>query len=414
MKNEKTIHVIGAGVSGLAAAITLNRAGYKPTVLESSDQVGGRLKTDHVDGQIFDHGFQVLLESYPAVDEFLSLQQLEVTRFSPGSYIFNEGKKSKLGDASRDRSFLMPTVLSGVGSLKDKWKVFSLSRKLKQKSLQDIFAAPETTTQKYLEDYGFSTKIIEQFFRPFYTGIFLESELSTSSRMFEFIFKMFAVGAATLPKGGIQSVAQQMAEGLSDDQLRLNTPVQEVVGNTITLQDGSTLQSDFTIIAAAAGNIVPNLPKDDIKWKKTTNVYFKTDHDRFGEPIIGLVANKKSLINNFHFLHDVYSGHEKALSVTVVVDHGLDDDQLASRLREELKKEAGIKVGETLRVYHVNKALPDLESVNYCMPATETQLTENVFLAGDILSNGSLNAAILNGKAAAQAVISRIEDGVLI
>lgn len=414
MKNEKTIHIIGAGVSGLAAAITLNRAGYKATVLEASDQVGGRLKTDLIDGRVFDHGFQVLLESYPAVDEFLSLQQLEVTRFSPGSYIFSNGKKSKLGDASRDRSFLMPTVLSGVGSLKDKWKVFSLSRKLKQKSLQDIFAAPETTTQKYLEDYGFSTKIIEQFFRPFYAGIFLESELSTSSRMFEFIFKMFAEGAATLPERGIQAAAKQMSEGLSADQLQLKTLVDQVVGDSITLKDGSKLQSDFTIIATTAGNLVPNLPKDDLNWKKTTNVYFKTDHDGFGEPIIGLISNKEALSNNFHFVHDVYKDHDKVLSVTVVGDHDLNDEELIEQLRKELLEEAKIKVSEAIKIYHVDKALPDLKSVNYCMPPTETQLTENIFLAGDILSNGSLNAAILNGKAAAQAVIAKLEDRVMI
>ena len=414
MKNEKTIHIIGAGVSGLAAAITLNRAGYKATVLEASDQVGGRLKTDLIDGGIYDHGFQVLLESYPAVDEFLSLQQLEVTRFSPGSYIFSNGKKSKLGDASRDRSFLMPTVLSGVGSLKDKWKVFSLSRKLKQKSLQDIFAAPETTTQKYLENYGFSTKIIEQFFRPFYAGILLESELSTSSRMFEFIFKMFAEGAATLPKGGIQAVAKQMAEGLSADQLQLKSPVDQVVGHSVTLMDGSKLQSDFTIIATTAGNLVPNLPKDDLKWKKTTNVYFETNHDGFGEPIIALISNKDALANNFHFVHDVYNGHDKILSVTVVGEQDLSDEELIKQLREEIRTETEIEVGKSLKIFHVNKALPDLKSVNYSMPETETQLTENVFLAGDLLSNGSLNAAILNGKAAAQAVIAKLEDRVLI
>ncbi len=414
MKNEKSIHIIGAGVSGLAAAITLNRAGYRATVLESSDQVGGRLRTDHVNGQIFDHGFQVLLESYPAVDEFLSLHQLEVTRFSPGSYIFSNGKKSKLGDASRDRSFLMPTVLSGVGSLKDKWKVFSLSRKLKQKSLQEIFDAPEITTQKYLEDHGFSTKIIEQFFRPFYAGIFLESELSTSSRMFEFVFKMFAQGAATLPKNGIQDIALQMADGLSDDQLSLNKAVEQVVGDQITLTDGSTIQSDYTIIATPASKLIPNLPEEHLEWKKTTNVYFATDHGGFGEPIIGLISSKGTLANNFHFMHDVYKDHAKVLSVTVVGDHDLDDESLISRLREELNKEAGIKVGKAIKTYRVSKALPDLGSINYSMPASETQLTENVFLAGDTLSNGSLNAAILNGKAAAQAVITKIEDGVLI
>ena len=48
------------------------------------------------------------------------------------------------------------------------------------------------------------------------------------------------------------------------------------------------------------------------------------------------------------------------------------------------------------------------------MNASETQLTDSVFLAGDQLSNGSLNAAMLNGKAAANAVISKIEGSVIL
>ena len=56
--------VVGAGLAGLAAARYLTRHGVEVTVLEASDGVGGRVRTDLVDGVRFDRGFQQLIE-YP-------------------------------------------------------------------------------------------------------------------------------------------------------------------------------------------------------------------------------------------------------------------------------------------------------------------------------------------------------------
>jgi protoporphyrinogen oxidase len=414
MEKSSKVYIIGAGVSGLAAAITLNRAGYKPTVLEASDSVGGRVKTTVLNHLVLDHGFQVLLDAYPAVADFLDVKELHLIPFAPGSLVFIDGKRNKIGDPTRDTSFLWSTLMASVGSLKDKWLVFSLSRKLKQKSLQDIFTSPEKSTLIYLKEVGFSDTMINCFFKPFYTGIFLETELETSSRMFEFVFKMFAEGAATLPKNGIGAIPQQMASLLEKNQLHLNTAVDEVQGNQIKLKNGELLESDFTIIASPAGHLVPNLPNETMPWREVTTIYFETDHTGYDQAIIGLIASDDALSNNFHFIQDVIPNHRNVLSVSIVRSHKLSDVKLTERVREELRDQAQIKVGEVIKIFKIKKALPQLNSLNYSMPPTETQLTEHIFLAGDHLSNGSLNAAMLNGKAAAQAVISKIEDRVII
>lgn len=413
-ENQPIISIIGAGVSGLTAAITLQNAGYATTIYESSATAGGRVTTDLKNGLVLDRGFQVMLDAYPAVGEFLDLESLQLRKFVPGSLVFINGKTHRLGDASRDRSFLWDTIVAGVGSLKDKWLVFSLSRKLKQKSITDIFKSPETTTKSYLEDYGFSTKMITTFFQPFYTGIFLETELATSSRMFEFVFKMFAEGNATLPQGGIKAIPHQLAAQLPKESIKFNHKVDTVIGNQITLQNGEQLQSDYTIIATTAGNLVPNLPKEDIPWHHVTVLYLETDHTGFDEAIIGLITSDEALINNFHFLHDIFDNHRNVISVSVIKKHQLSDQQLAQRVIKELREEAQIVATDLIQLHHIQKALPQLDSINYSMTASETQLTEHVFLAGDHLSNGSLNAAMLNGKAAAQAVVSKIEGSVLL
>jgi predicted NAD/FAD-dependent oxidoreductase len=143
-------------------------------------------------------------------------------------------------------------------------------------------------------------------------------------------------------------------------------------------------------------------------------LYFKTAHKGFGKAMIGLVARKNSLSNNFHFLQDVFKGHEKVMSVSVIRQHDYDDAELASRVRMEFKEYCDIELGELIQVRTIKKALPNLKNINNCLDPTETQLTENVYLAGDHLSNGSLNAAMLNGKAAAQAVIDKIEGKVVV
>jgi protoporphyrinogen oxidase len=411
--NPLQITIIGAGVSGLTAAITLQNAGYKATVYDANAFVGGRVNSNLQTGLVLDHGFQVLLDAYPAVNEFLDTEALRLRKFVPGSMIFRNGKTYRLGDAFRNTSFLWSTIVAGVGSFRDKWLVFSLSRKLKQKSLQEVFSSPETSTKTYLENYGFSTKMISSFFTPFYAGIFLETELATSSRMFEFVFKMFTEGNATIPAGGIQAIPEQLASKLPSASIQLNQTISSVIGNEITLENGEKIHSDYTIIATTAGSIVPNLPKENLPWHQVTVLYFETDHTGFDEAIIGLVANDEVLINNFHFLQDVFDHHRNVISVSVIKKHQLNDLKLAERVIKELREETDIVATELIQLYHINKALPLLDSLNYCMTASETQLTENIFLAGDHLSNGSLNAAMLNGKAAAQAVVSKIESGVL-
>jgi protoporphyrinogen oxidase len=205
-KNNVNIHIVGAGISGLIAAKVLEENGFSPVIIESSNRAGGRVKTDIIDGYQLDRGFQVLLTDYPAAKKFLDFDALALQKFVPGAAIFYNGKKSIMGDAFRDSSLLFSTIFSNAGSIVDKLKVLKLNNQLKKKKLHAIFLDEEKTTYQYLIDFGFSDKIISRFFKPFFGGIFLESELTTSSRMFEFVYKMFGEGLAVLPKEGIEDI----------------------------------------------------------------------------------------------------------------------------------------------------------------------------------------------------------------
>ena len=76
--SDKKIYIVGAGLSGLVAALELEKSGFEPVILEASDRVGGRMKTDVVDGFRLDHGFQVLNTAYPEAKRYLDFSALQL------------------------------------------------------------------------------------------------------------------------------------------------------------------------------------------------------------------------------------------------------------------------------------------------------------------------------------------------
>jgi len=334
-REEYKIHIVGAGISGLIAAKTLEANGYRPVIIEATDSVGGRVKTDIVDGYQLDHGFQVLLDAYPMAKEHLDYEALNLQKFIPGAVIYKNGKSVSIGDPLRDLSLLFSTMTAGIGSLGDKLKILKLNSKLKKKSLDDIFSSEETTTYHYLKEIGFSEKMISSFFKPFFAGIFLEPDLKTSSRMFEFVYKMFGKGMATLPKAGIQAIPNQLKAQLEHTEFIFNTRVLEVNDDQLLLEDEKKLDTHFTIIATEASPLVSNL-NTQFDWKSCDNLYFTCDKRYIDKAIIGLISDEGALINNICFnnnLNPEVAGDKELLSVTVVKEHDLSEDMLMPWLK---------------------------------------------------------------------------------
>ena len=408
-QKSPSIHIIGGGISGLIAARVLEEYGLSATIIEATDRLGGRVKTDVVDGYSLDHGFQVLLTAYPAAKKYLDFDALELQEFLPGSAIFKNGKQKIIGDPLRNLSLLLPTLFSGIGTVNDKLKILALNRRLKKKSIQNIFAEKEQTTLAYLENIGFSETIITDFFIPFFSGIFLENKLDTSSRMFEFVYKMFGEGNAALPKDGIQAIPKQLFEKLKNTTCVFNTKVKSVENGSIILESGETLKSNFTIIATQASGLVSNLKNQATLWKSCDTLYFEVAKREIKKPLIGLIAAHNALINNIFYhtsLQTSATATKELLSVTVIDRQNLTNKQLVTEVQKELKELCNIDYCTFIKQYNIPMALPKLQDIQYEMLPSETRLTETIFLAGDTQLNGSLNAAMIAGERAALEVIN--------
>lgn len=410
-RSEFRVHIIGAGVSGLVAAAALENRGYSPVILERSDRSGGRLKTDEVQGHLLDRGFQVLLTAYPMLHRYLHLEKLNLQYYKPGAVLFQNGSHDILGDPSRDRSFAWSTFTSRQATFKDKILILKLNRDLKKLKPEAIFEEPDQSTHQFLHDYGFSEKVIANFFRPFFAGIFLEPGLETSSRMFRFIYKMFGQGKAAVPAAGIEAIPRQLENNLEMSSLHFNSEVCKVEEGQITMSTGEEIPSHATIIAAEASPIVPRL-SDEQEWKGCDNLYFETPDRVFTEPLIALLTTNEGLINNLSYPSSLTQPGDSPhlLSVTVVREHQLGEEDMIQQVRGELQAHFGIQNARFLKHYHIPRALPQIESTRYSIEPSETRLSESIFLAGDQLLNPSLNAAMLSGESAANALADYLDS----
>ncbi|MEZ4935894.1 MAG: NAD(P)/FAD-dependent oxidoreductase, partial [Saprospiraceae bacterium] len=260
--------IIGGGLAGLTAANYLQQKNISYLLLEATDRVGGRVKTDLVDGYLLDRGFQVLLTAYPEAKRLLDYEKLNLQKFKPGAaLLMPNGKIETIGDPLRDVSSLLPTLTSSAGNISDKLGILKMRSRLNDLSIEEIFSQKEKTTLEALQsDYGFSDKMTERFFRPFFSGIFLENNLATSRRMFDFVFKMFGEGHAAVPNEGMEAIPRQLAGNLPSENIRTNCKVELIEGNKVFINGGETIQAKNILLATEATSLIKDhLPKSNTR-----------------------------------------------------------------------------------------------------------------------------------------------------
>ena len=412
MKNENQFDVIivGAGVAGLVAAKKCEELNYSVLLLEADDQVGGRVQTDQIGGFNLERGFQVLIDTYEKAKELLDFESLNLHKFQPGARIYDERGSFSIADPMRKITALPRTALSRVGSVSDKLKMLSLSQKLQAQSLDEVFEGKRQATLNYLKEYGFSDKIIQNFFKPFFGGIFLERELSTDAAMFRFVFRNFSKGSACLPADGMGEIPKQLLDKLTSTKIRLDTKVAKVNQKpSIELADGSIIEAGKIIIACNPDHLLTQLDQE-LQWNHTTTMYFSGEKNLpLLKGTIGLDARKKSSINNF-------ARHDEVVPNCAPSDRSLWSVTLREEQKEgEVKRDlaAILKVEpsrfEFLKSYHIKHALPKVDIPTLDLPAEQTQISQHVHLAGDYLTNASIDGAMRAGESAAKAVTETLE-----
>lgn len=398
--------VIGAGLSGLAAAVRLHEAGREVLVLEASDAVGGRVRTDRVDGFLLDRGFQVYLDAYPESGALLDLAELDLRAFEPGALVWRNGKLRRLMDVFRRPAALFESALAPIGTPLDKLRVARLRRRLLRKPLEEIWSERPRATIDLLRAEGFSEDMIDQFFRGFYGGIFLEDLLVTSSRMFEFTFAMFSRGSATLPAAGMQAIPEQLAGRLPASGLRLRCPVRSFQVGRAETDSGSITARNLILATDAndAARLIPGRPTP--RWNRTTCFYFSAPEAPYPDRLIALRGDRDGLIHHLCVPSNVsstYAPDGRALVSVSVIGGTCDEPDLERRVRHELADWFGpaTSAWEPLAAYSIPRALPADGPGHGSVPVR----AGTTLLCGDHTRSASIEGAIGSGWRAAGALL---------
>lgn len=403
------IVVIGAGLAGLCAVLELQRGGRNAVLLEASDGVGGRVRSDRVEGFILDRGFQILLTAYPEVRRQLDLDALNLRAFVPGAAVWLDDKAHLIGDPLRDPRVLIPTLRSPIGSLKDKAQIGRLRQRVRSGHARDLLRAPETSTIEHLKSMGFSDKIIDRFLRPLFAGIQLDPSLETSSRMFDIIFRSLSEGDSVVPASGMQAIPNQLAARLEAGSIHLNTRVRRIAGSRVHTDRGE-IEAPHVVVAtdapAAAAlldvEITPSMPVGCV-WFDAPESPAKA----LGLPpgTILLDGSSRGPALNVAILSDVAPSYAPPNRTLVAAACAADiGEDLEQRVSAQLRGWFGELDGwNTLRVDRIAHAQPGQKPP--FGPKKRVRLDDGLWVCGDHRDTGSIQGAMYSGRRTAEAIL---------
>ncbi len=419
--------IVGAGLAGLSCGLSLEASGVQVTLLEASDRPGGRVSTDLVEGFRLDRGFQVLLTAYPEATRLLDYDALRLKNFEPGALVWHSGKFHRFADPVRKPVAAAQFLFDSIVPMADKLNVARLRARAQAGTFEQMFARPEKTTRDYLQAFPFSPNMIERFFEPFFGGVFLERELVTSSRFFEFLFRMFSVGDTAVPAEGMQQIPFQLAAKLPAGAMMTKARVSKVTRNAesfaITIEGRENLEARAVVLAVAGneGNAllagVGGWSVPEVRaWNQVTAFCYAAEKPPVDEPIILLNGEGRGAgpVNNLAEMSAVSPGYAPPgahLVVASVVGEAPQENAALLRLdggvRTHLKKWFGPAVDswKLLKAYPLSRALPQQRHAEWEQAPVRLGASGGVYMCGDYRETASIQGALASGRRVAEAVL---------
>ena len=407
--------VVGAGLSGLRCAGLLAESGIEVAVFEASDGVGGRARTDTVDGFRLDRGFQVLLTDYPEARRAFDFDALKLGSFEPGARVRMSDTFRSLSDPMRRPRTAISALMSPVGTAHDKVRVARMRHEILSASPEEILSRPDRPAIEALEARGFSSGMIERFFRPFFGGVFIDGDLTTSSRLLEIFFRCFSSGSAALPAGGMGAMAEQLDARLVPGTVRLNTKVAEVRPDAVVLADGTEVAAAAVVVAAdetAAAGLMGEKPPE--KNRVTTCLYFDVpEKDMAGRWLI-LSRAGEGPINELAVPSAVAEGYApegRSLVAASAIGPQAERPDLLAAVREQLSDwfgEEWVDGWRHLETKRIDHALPDFQPGRFEPGGKPPRPDSGLFVCGDYRESPSIPGALVSGRKAAEAVAATV------
>jgi len=407
------VAIVGGGLAGLAAARTVQAGGRSVVVLEASDGVGGRVRTDVVDGFRLDRGFQVLLTAYPEVTHQLDLAALRPCAFDAGSMVWLGKRMYSLGDPMRRPGLLVASAIAPIGSVFDKLRLAAMLLRLRRADPVALLRRDDVSTLTALRDLGFTTRMIDRFFRPLLGGIQLDVNLTASRRMADIILRCLALGDSVIPALGMQAIPDQLAAGLVPGTVHLGAAVAAVAPGEVRLADGRTLGAQSVVVATDGPHAAELLREQHVAHpgsRKVSCVWFAAPAAPIDGKLIVLDGTLAGPALNVAVMSNVspdYAPPGRAL-IAGACTNAVDKDlaALPDAVRAQLRKWWGPQVDgwQVLRTDTIVHGQPDSQPP--LRPKQRVSLGDGLYVCGDHRDTPSIQGALFSGRRTAEALLA--------
>lgn len=403
--------VVGAGLAGLACAQRLARAGVEVVVLEASDGVGGRVRTDVIDGFRCDRGFQLLNPAYPVLRHVLDLADLDLKPFGAGVVVAHGSHRSVLADPRREPTLLPHTLAAPLGTLRDKirfarWAAASLL------PVRHLSRRPDCTWAESLDRAGvhgiLRTGVVEMFL----AGVLAEREGSSSANFTALLLRSFILGSPSIPALGMGRFPEVIAATLPTGTVRLNTPVQQV-GADFVQTDDDRIAARAVVVATDPDTAGRLLETPTPAMKSLTTYWHTAPEPPTTTRMLHLDADGRGPVINTAVMTAAAPSYAPAgrplMATTVLGAAGSVEDERGAREQAGLIYGVDTARWELVTTQVVSAALPRQPP-----PLTlrdEVRMPNGTFLAGDHRDTASIQGALVSGRRAATAVMEGLPTG---